>query len=108
MRYKMVDEHHTTNDRPSHSQCINPSSPHDALKHHFTSLKTALIVQSLRFLERKFHETGLPKHGNFLLFLNRIKSSSCNSRLVVDEDDNGKFRSERVKKAIHKLNLKKT
>ena len=27
---------------------------HDALKHHFTSLKTALIFLQLRVLERKF------------------------------------------------------
>ena len=36
------------------SLVFNPLSPHDALKHHFTTLKTDLIVQSLRFLERKF------------------------------------------------------
>ena len=33
---------------------INPLSPHDALKHHFTSLKTDLIFLQLRVLERKF------------------------------------------------------
>ena len=33
---------------------INPLSPHDALKHHFTSLKTNLIFQKLWVLERKF------------------------------------------------------
>ena len=32
----------------------NPLSPHDALKHHFTSLKTYLIFLQLRILERKF------------------------------------------------------
>ena len=45
---------------------LNPLSPHDAIKHHFTSLKTDLIFQQLRVLERDFHETGLPIHGNFL------------------------------------------
>ena len=29
-------------------------SPHDALKHHFTSLKTDLIFIQTRVLERKF------------------------------------------------------
>ena len=29
-------------------------SPHDALKHHFTSLKTDLIFVQLRVLERQF------------------------------------------------------
>ena len=33
---------------------VNPLSPHDALKHHFTSLKTVLIFPQLRVLERKF------------------------------------------------------
>ena len=39
-------------------QCMfkkfNPLSPHDALKHHFTSLKTDLIFLQQRVLERKF------------------------------------------------------
>ena len=33
---------------------LNPLSPPDALKHHFTSLKTVLIFPQLRVLERKF------------------------------------------------------
>ena len=33
---------------------FNPLSPHDALKHHFTSLKTDLIFLKLRVLDRKF------------------------------------------------------
>ena len=33
---------------------LNPLSPHDALKHHFTSLKTDLIFPQQRVLERKF------------------------------------------------------
>ena len=32
---------------------INPLSPHDALKHHFTALKTGLISLQLRRLEKK-------------------------------------------------------
>ena len=32
----------------------NPLSPHDALKHHFTSLKTYLIFLQQRVLELKF------------------------------------------------------
>ena len=79
---------------------FNPLSPHDALKHHFTSLKTYFIFLQQRVLKKKFHETGLPIHGNFLYFLNHIKSSSTTTsrelRLVVDEDDNGKCRLARV------------
>ena len=48
--------------------CLNPLSPHDALKHHFRSLKTDQNEYS--------HETGLPIRGNFLYVFNHIKSSS--------------------------------
>ena len=34
--------------------CFNPLSPHDALKHHLTSLKTDLISLQPRVWERKF------------------------------------------------------
>ena len=37
------------------------------LKHHFTSLKTVLISPQQRVLERNFHKTNLPIHGNFFL-----------------------------------------
>ena len=47
---------------------FNPLSPHDALEHHFTSLKTDLIFLQLGILEWTFHETSLPIHGNFLQF----------------------------------------
>ena len=51
----------------------------------------------------------LPIHGNFLYFslttnhLYPLQVGNCdsNSRLVVDEDDNGKFRLERVKVTSH-------
>ena len=33
---------------------FNPLGPHDALKHHFTSLKTDLIFLQQSVLERKF------------------------------------------------------
>ena len=33
---------------------FNPLSPHDALKHHLTSLKTDLIFLQPRVLELKF------------------------------------------------------
>ena len=36
---------------------LNPLSPHDALKHHFTYLKTDLIFLEQRVLERKFPQT---------------------------------------------------
>ena len=35
-------------------QLFNPLSPHDAVKHHFTSLKTHLIFLQQRVLKRKF------------------------------------------------------
>ena len=33
---------------------LNPLSPHDELKHHFTSLKTHLIFLQPRVLEQNF------------------------------------------------------
>ena len=33
---------------------FNPLSPHDALKHHFESIKTNIIFRQQRVLERKF------------------------------------------------------
>ena len=48
------------------SRALNPLSPHDALKHHFTSLKTDLTFIQLGVLNENFHETDLPTHGNFL------------------------------------------
>ena len=38
----------------SYADNLNPLSPHDALKHHFTSLNTHLILLKLRVLEGKF------------------------------------------------------
>ena len=85
----------------------NPLSPHDALKHHFTSLKTDLIVQQQRDLEQNFHETNLPIHRYMAIFCHfsptsnhslQVENCDSNSRLVVDGDDNGKFRLERVLK----------
>ena len=52
----------------------NPLGPHDALKHHFKSLKTDLIILQPRVLERNIHKTNLTTHGDFLEFLNHIKS----------------------------------
>ena len=50
---------------------LNPLSPHDALKHHFISLKTYLIfLQLRRVLEQNFHETGLPIHKYMAVFFN--------------------------------------
>ena len=41
-------------DIPDKLRQFNPLNPHDALKHHFTSLKTDLIFLQPRVLERKF------------------------------------------------------
>ena len=46
---------------------INPLSPHDALPHHFTSLRTETYFSyNKEFLNENFHETLLPIHGNFI------------------------------------------
>ena len=55
---------------------INPLSLHDAIKHHFTSLKTDIIFLQTKVSEQNFHGTWLPMHGTFLYFFTHIKSSS--------------------------------
>ena len=54
--------------------CFNHLGPHDAIKHHFRSLKTDSIFQQPRVQNEYSHETGLPIHGNFLYFFNHINS----------------------------------
>ena len=84
---------------------INPLNPHDASKHHFASLKNDLIY-TWRFWNEHFHATFqiitiyiflhfplTPRH----LYPLQAMNCDSNSQLVVDEDDNGKFRLERVK-----------
>ena len=85
---------------------INSLSPHDALKHHLRSLKTDFILLKLRGFSRKISMKLLPIH--FLHFSPtsshfhplQVENCDSNSRLVVDEDENGKFRPERVKMFI--------
>ena len=45
---------HNLKDKASEDARFNPLSPHDALKHHFTSLEIDLIFLQRRVLERKF------------------------------------------------------
>ena len=47
---------------------FNPSSPHDALKHDFTSLKNDLI-----FLQPRVLATGLPIHGKRSLLFHPLQ-----------------------------------
>ena len=84
---------------------VNPLSPHDALKHHFKSLKTDLIPTTKGFktnISRKLVYQYMVIFFNFQTpssHLHPLQVENCdsNSRLVVDEDDNDKFRLERVK-----------
>ena len=47
---------------------FNHLSPHDALKHRFTSLKTHLIFLQLGVLERKFPSNWFTNSWQFYLF----------------------------------------
>ena len=84
---------------------VNHLSPHDALKHHFTFLKTDLIFSTTRAFRTKIsmklvnqYMTIFINFSPTLSHLHPLQVENCdsNSRLVVDED-NGKFRLERVK-----------
>ena len=81
-----------------------PLSPHDALTQHITSLKTDFIFLQQRVLEWKFSWNWLTNTLQFSLifsttsnYLHPIQVENCdsNSRLAMDEDDNGKCRLER-------------
>ena len=72
---------------------INPLSTHDPIKHHFISLKTHLILLQLRVLERKFRWNWFTSTWRFSLnHLHSLQVENCDN-----ENDNGKFRLERVK-----------
>ena len=88
-----------------HISRLNPLSPHDALKHHFTSLKTVLIFLQLGGFRTKISIKLIYQYMViFFIFqttsshLHPLQVENCdsNSRLVVNEDDNGKLRPERV------------
>ena len=83
---------------------FNPLSPHDALKHRFASLKNRInfpTTKGFRMnIPMKLVYQFMTFFFNFYTTLNHLHSlqvGNCdsNSRLVVDEDDNGKFRPER-------------
>ena len=85
---------------------VNPLSTHDALKHDFTSLKNIF-----NFPTTEGFRTKIPMklvYQYMTIFLNfyttsnhfhplQVENCDSNSRLVVDEDDSGKFRLKRVK-----------
>ena len=86
-------------------ETLNPLNPYDASRHHFASLKNDLLSWKLSISEKKisrkcllitiylFHFSPTSNH----LLLPQVENCESNSRLVVDEDDKGKFRLERVK-----------
>ena len=50
----LLERHQRGENAVSYELYINPLSPLDALKHHFTSLKTKLIFLQQKVLERLF------------------------------------------------------
>ena len=83
---------------------FNPLSPHDASKHHFTYLKIDLILLKPRGLKGKYPSNFyqymdiFEKFSPTLSHLYPLQDENCdsNSRLVVDEDNNSKFRPLRI------------
>ena len=70
-------------------QRLNPLSPHDALKHHFTSLKTDLIFLQLTVSERNFHKLPINFYNFYTtsnhLYPLQVENCDSSSRLVVDK-----------------------
>ena len=91
---------------------FTPLSPNDALKHHFALKQSFHIPENrLNFPTTKGFRTKISMklvYKHMLIFFNfsptsnhlhpvQVENCDSNSRLVVDEDDNCKFRLERVK-----------
>ena len=85
---------------------LYPLSPHDALKHNFTSLKNRLNFPTTKGCRLKISMKLFYQYmANFFYFsltsnhFHPLQVENCdrNSRLVVDEDNYGKLRLERVK-----------
>ena len=75
------------------------------LKHNLTHPKTDLILLKLRGFRKRIYMKFLSIHGNLSptsshLHPLQVENCDSNSRLVVDEDDNGKLRHERVNKPL--------
>ena len=68
--------------------------------HNFAYLKNDLINYIVHLSQRKFSSNCFNNHNILFSFTTHFKSSSPTtsreSRLVVDKDDTGKFRFERV------------
>ena len=84
---------------------INPLSLHDALKYQFTSLKKILNFPTNKGFRTKISMKLVYQYmvifftfsptSNHLHPL-QVENCDSNSQLVVDEDDNGKFRLQKV------------
>ena len=77
-------------------------NPHDASKHHFISLKTDLYFPTTKGFRRKLFYQYMAIFIDFshtASYPNSLQVENCdsNSRLVVNEDGNGKIGIERVK-----------
>ena len=90
-------------------QRFNSLSPHDALKHRFTSLKTYFFPTTKGFrtkISMKLVYQYVVIFFNFQttsghLHPPQVENCGSNSRLVVDEEDYGKFRIERANTPSH-------
>ena len=87
---------------------INPLSPHDALNTSFYIPENRLNIPTIRGYRTKISTKLVDQYIIFVNFqttanhLHPLQVDNCdsNSRLVVDEDDNGKFRLERVEDSL--------
>ena len=88
---------------------FNPLSHHDVSKHNFATSKNDLIFYNICVLERKCSWNCLIITASFFLLppssrhFHPLQDENCdsNSRLLVDEDDNGKFSLQRVEWKIN-------
>ena len=87
----------------------DPLNPHDASKHHFKFLKngsfskirTKILWNCFNNINIFFSIVPTSSHLHPLQF----KNCDSNSRLVVDEEDIGKFKLDRVKICCLRLSV---
>ena len=75
-----------------------PLNPHDALNQHSASLNflKSRVFKTKTFMELVYNNITFAPISSHLHPL-QVENCDSNSRLVMDADDNGKFKLERVK-----------
>ena len=78
---------------------FNHLNTRDASKHHFASVKNDLIAYTCRVFRAIIFSFATAPSSHFHPL--QVEDCDSNLRLVVDENDNGKFEFERVNPSFY-------